>query len=292
MSVFFRHRTLRARNALLKKAERGFEIAGYAAIVMFATHSFVFWFSAQDAIRLQRIEISGVRTELVERIEKTISDRLSQPLLFRIERMNAFFIPEDALATAIRTLDPRIRSVDISVHDMAVLRVDIVQYVPAYLYCAHGDPEIPEAITCYYADKEGYVFSSAPDYSNAPYLVFEHEEILGEGPIGIGAYIENRDLLNTTMRFAERAALEGLSFRRIEFLATGDIAYYPDLGPTVIWSPGKDVEESATQLRIALRTLREETNKDIESIDLRFGQKVFYREEKEEGSAPEIGTEE
>lgn len=138
---------------------------------------------------------------------------------------------------------------------------------------------------CFWADGRGYIFAVAPYYSGFPLLtiiekdpVESSEVIKTEDPIG-SQVIDNASFDNL-MGVVDALRVSGITVRQITLLANDDINLDIGFPWTVSMSLKRDANDSVDHLLLALKELGEGAtgeNTKLKHIDVRFGNKVFYK---------------
>src|SRR3989338_168338 len=200
----------------------------------------------------------------------------------RIDRDNFLLYPKRAITSAIKSLDARVKEVDIVLIDRRRLVATVSEYAPALLWCPPERISATTTVTtgCYFADHEGHIFAPAPEYSGNPFLTFATTyPAVSEHSFLADLSILPTDEFLKTSAFLRRLAEIGLMPRIVEEVAPHDFVIVTDRPWTIRWSSAGDPETDAENLTLVLEHLPKDGTEPeaVESIDLRFGNKVFYR---------------
>lgn len=276
-----------SRRERLRRIDRVFEIILNLFLVCYFLFVFSAWLSYRPAFRISEIRIEGAQAVDALPVQNVVESELARRLLWKIDRNNIVLYPRWRMSSAIMALDSRIKGVTMTVESMKRLTVHVSEYSPAFLWCAspsnlEGTSALPaksvatSTTGCSFADDTGHIFASAPEYSGNPFLVFvttafeENENKRAVLPR------EEFDKMNL---FIRKLALLGFSPRIIRQAGPHDFTLVTNMPWVIRWSSARNPEEDARNLALVLQNLSGDNfNTDaLTAIDLRFGNKVFYR---------------
>jgi hypothetical protein len=138
---------------------------------------------------------------------------------------------------------------------------------------------------CFWADEAGYIFAVAPHYSGFPLLTIVEKDPAGSSVLmqedaPMGTKIVGDESFGTLMRIVESLKVSGVVVRQITLLANDDINLDVGFPWTVSMSLKRDANDSVDHLLLALKELGESATGEgtkLKHIDVRFGNKVFYK---------------
>ena len=276
-------KTLKSKRAQMRTIDMVFERVAQTLLISYFIFTLVSWTTLRESFRIEHISVLGAQATNTEAIEMLAHEFLSQKFLWKINRNNALLYPKQSLATAVLTLDSRLKNIDIAVEENSLLTLRVTEYVPSYLWCNGATRATSTPPVCYLADDTGYVFAKAPDYSGYPFDVFE-TSIAGsdeqESPIGLFMLPEEEFAKVSAFRLALEKS--GITTHRIAQTGEFDYTLTTDAPWVVVWSSTKDPNVSARNLDIVLGDIKSRKGKGKgtttpSSIDLRFGSKIFYQ---------------
>lgn len=220
---------------------------------------------------------SLVHTDDIVRVAR---EELDGKYFFLFHRDNIFLYPKNRISSRLGEEFKRIADVDIRRNSLTGIRIVITEHKPAYLWCGDDMPEKEFTLleTCYFADEKGYVFSKAPDFSgNVFFELFG--PLSGEGIDPIGRRF--LDSLAFTKLILFKDAVAGYGGEAVKFAVTkdGDHIFILNNGSKIIFGADQDFDTLTGNLDAVSATLPQ--NAPIEYIDLRYGNKVFFKEKKE-----------
>ena len=116
---------------------------------------------------LQVTSVLTTGTEVLDSvdIESNIKHQLEGKLLWFFPRTSTFLINKSSIENKLKESFSRIETVNVKRVDLHTLRIDIKEYRAMYLWCTG---EVGEE--CYFMDKNGVVYNSAPVFSGTAYI--------------------------------------------------------------------------------------------------------------------------
>ncbi|OGZ08653.1 MAG: hypothetical protein A2942_02575 [Candidatus Lloydbacteria bacterium RIFCSPLOWO2_01_FULL_50_20] len=271
----FRNTIRRSRREHLRRIDHAFEMVFRVLFVCYFLFIFSAWFSYRETFHIAEVEIRGVQAVDAGSVEGKIESQLARHLLWKIDRGNSILYPRSAMRSAILDVDSRVKDVTIAVEGKKLTAV-ISEYSPAFLWCP---PENVSTTTitmrgCSFADLEGHIFSPAPEYSGDPFIVFA--TAIEAGKTNDVLPREEFDRVSTFLR-----SLSGLGLvpRVVRQSGEHDFLITTAEPWAIRWSSERDPAEDARNLALVLKNLNEDhsTASVLKAVDLRFGNKVFYR---------------
>lgn len=137
---------------------------------------------------------------------------------------------------------------------------------------------------CYWVDDRGYIFAKSPQYSGSPLLTIiendpsRNETLVGTSPIG--SFVFEKNEFTHLVEVVDQLHLTQFSLRRLVRMSSGDVIL--DIGYP--WNLAMNIKaepkDALTHFFLALRELGDVATGDksqLKVIDVRFGNKVFYR---------------
>ena len=270
-------KTLKSQRARSARIDRIFASIARGLLIAYTIFFVAAWLSHRPSAIITEIAISGVHASDAAQIEAIVDDKLSKPLLYKVSRANAWLYPKRAIRKAIFESDAHVSAIELSVSPRNRLNIVIREYTPALLWCTEREGE-GTTDDCYFGDTEGYLFAKAPQYSGAAFPVY-HTLLSKEAPIG--KFLLPEEEYATVGRFLGLLARMGFSMRSVRELGEGDYQVAIGRPWSILFSTINEPEESALNLELALNSINLDQGgisvDGLERIDLRFGNKVFYK---------------
>lgn len=243
------------------------------------------YFSSNENITIDKVEITGNHIISSESIEERILSNMSSKYLYLFSKANTFIYPRQKIYDDLIFNFPRIEELSIYRDGMKIIHVDLKERVGAYLYCGPSVPldknEVGE--NCYFINDDGFVFDKAPYFSGNIYFKY-YVDMNEENPLG--KQILPKDNFHRLMRFVEGTRSIGFDPIYIVIREDGSNHLYLDssngLNPEIIFKNNTDYEIIMENLSLAMK--KKEFSNEINSkynsllyIDLRFKDKVLYK---------------
>ncbi|MDO8521030.1 MAG: hypothetical protein Q7S52_02860 [bacterium] len=265
-----------------RRIDRTFE--RIAQVLLIANLLFVLasWLSYREAIRITEVAVTGTLAVEAEAVKRTAESLLARPLLWKIDRNNALLYPKRAIGKAVKHLDARVKTVDLRIIERKRMVVTVGEYVPALLWCSPDQFSATTTVTrgCYFADADGHIFARAPEYSGNPFLVFATTYPLIRDDVFLDNFsVLPKEEFDRVNAFLSQLGTLGLTPRIVSEAGADDFVITIDEPWTIRWSLAGDPEADGANLALVLKELGSDpvAVERLESIDLRFGNKVFYR---------------
>jgi len=251
-----------------RRRSRMFITLAIAVLILGAAYA-VRYASYLPRFSIQHIEIAGAKDVGTEPVSTFVASKLVSDSFAFFSPSNIFLYPRKSIEEAIKKDFPRIKDVSISRESLlaTAITVSIEERKAFARWCGNG--------TCFALDESGFIFAAASTTLNvATAYVFEGPLAASE-PLGQtylpGSFVGITALL-------ERLGQAGFSPQKIRTDGEQDFSIDLSHGFTIHASFGTDVGLIVKNLELVLSSdaLRGKEG-DIEYIDLRFGNRVYYK---------------
>ncbi len=254
-------------------------VALFCALMVYVIHL--------DVFRLTEltIETDGIigqdmlTNSLAESVTGTFFGVVPHDTVFRFSHKN--------LKASLIEAFPRIEDVAITRTDFYNLHVAVHERTPAALWCGDVVPPIAYVKlsdlddtsdnlwgTCYLVDKTGYIYARAPQYSGTV-LPRYYGSLTKAEPIA-QQYIDTENF--TRWQYFNKILNDNnLPAHAMLFVDEHDVEVYLTNGYKLLIPREEDVEVISRRLFALLGSDSIDAEKDVEYIDLRFGNKAFVR---------------
>ena len=247
-------------------------------------------FSRWHKMKILDFQISGQKVLEAGELAEFIEGELSGNYAFLYSKRNWFIYPRKQLEANLLDKFKRIESLELNVNNDRILELVIKERGASYTWCDHefyndASQSVVSSVdsyeNCYFLDSNGYIFDEAPYFSGNVYFRFfggidASEKIVGQS-IAPGYFTK----LALFKDLVKGMGLEPIMFvldqpNKTElYLAYGD-------NPKIIFEIDSEVKELAENLQSAITTEPfkselEENYGNLSYIDLRFGNKVYYK---------------
>lgn len=256
------HRILRRKKKIRRNLQIAFSFAGILIVsTVFISRK---WFSISD------LSIEGIGRTPSEQFRGYLESAFSERVLAVIPRRTMWYLGEENLAANIKAAFPTVREIHFERDFPQALTIRVEEYDAWGVMC-RGIPE-----ECFWIDRGGVAFESAPGFTGLVVPKVRDERIYD---FHLGSEVFTQELMRLITFFNDKAPrdarLQSTEFIidaedktiRVTTRAGWDILLVDDVHPEVTYRNLITTLESEVKDRI----------QELEYIDLRFGNKVFYK---------------
>jgi len=228
-----------------------------------------------DKLQIGNIVFRGLENIEEGEIRKNVEALLKERLFFIFPKSNVFLAGGEEIENRLRKTFPRIDFIDINKDFFPpALFLDIKERSLWAIWCRVYS-ELAEE--CYYMDEEGIIFGRSPQFSGT--LITKIKDFSSTTSSLLSSPLLARELHSIKVfKEGENAfqELRGLQFMFDE--RNRDSFEIETLeGWRVILDSDADPEESLANLMLSLREQIKEQRIKLDYIDLRLGNKIFYK---------------
>jgi len=249
--------------------------------ILFAAGIVSFFYIPQ--FRIREITLKGFTSLNQEDLNAEILQVLDKKYFYILPYDNIFLLPKEEISARLQSRFSRVKNVALSRDFPQGITVEIRERKLQGLWCpaledgslapANDPQESPQL--CFYIDEDGIIFEKAPIFSGAIFLKFLDERgnalRLGEPILPIDEFrklIQFHQLLNQNLNISITEVI--LKKDGIYELYTNDHWY-------IILNEQNDAKITAENLSLALGFQIKKRASSLKYIDLRFGNKIFYK---------------
>ena len=231
-------------------------------------------FLRMERIQIRETNIEGTNIIDKEEVNNIVNTSLSGNYLWLIPKSNTFLYSLKDLNNNLIKKFPGIYSLNINREGFKKISIEIEERKPQALWCKDGNEEIPE---CYFVDSTGKVFASAPYFSGNVYFIYKGE-LSKEDPLGAQIFIPEDFSLFQIFIKQIKSKLE-LSIVGVELKNQGDFDLLLSSGTKIMLNKKNSYEDMYNNIDTILKSQQlSSSNLDsIDYIDMRFGNKVYYK---------------
>lgn len=215
---------------------------------------------------ISAIQVKGDTTN-VEQIKKVVNKDLEGNYLGVLPKKSIFLFPRDTIVLDILKDFPQFYSASVATAGSTGLEISVSEREPYALYCLDQK--------CYFLDSGGLIYSEAGSFSDGVYTVFS-EDSAPINPIG-ERYLSESDLANLDQFFKKVGSFD-LSPKLL--IKSGDeYKLVLDGGAYITWKNTDDLNVVFSNLMAVFNNhlIRMSDLPNLLYIDLRFGDKVYYK---------------
>jgi hypothetical protein len=256
-----------------------------------------------DEINIQDIQVVGNKIVEKEAIKEVAQEFITGKTVLFFAKSNSFVYPEKKIEKKLAEKYKRLKNITVEVdaNDLKTMWITVSEYEGKYLWCGEKPAEEESVLQeCYFLDSEGYIFDKAPYFSGEVYFKLY-------GNTGF-------DLLNPISSYFSpeyfkkvillKEAMEKMNLKPVVFYLKNntEAEFYLSSNknklnaPKVLFEVNSDYSKLIENLQSAITTepLQSDLKNRINSlsyIDLRFGNKIFYKFDNKETNAETEPTE-
>ncbi len=261
-------------------------------ILFFIFLFLVFLFGLSFASRIKKIninniQISGNKVIDTKDIEESVKNTISGRYLGLFSKSNFLIYPRKKIEHNLALKFKRLKDISVNINDFQTITISVNEREGEYLWCGNTPPQNQgDTPDCYFLDDEGYFFDQAPYFSGEVFFKFYGLNNPASGDL-LGTYFLP-DYFNKIILLKEN--IEKMKLKPAFFYLenTDDADIYLSSNntltdkPKIIFKINSDYEKMIANLQTVVATdplasnLKNKYN-SLQYIDLRFGNKVYYK---------------
>jgi len=275
-------------NELKRKKRRILKIKIIFFVIIFILFLIgLIFLSRWQNLNIDNITITGNKVVETKEIEEIIHSKIDGYYLWFFPKTNFILYPKKAIKNELFTKFKRFKDIFINDKNIKTLIISVTEREGKYTWCGENIPlsEKVEENQCYFMDENGYIFDNALYFSGNIYFKF-FGKINGEIENPIGSYFLQENFTQITS-FIENLKQMELKLSYLVVNSDQDIEIYlkprDNINiPKIILKSNSDFEKIAENLQSVLTTepLQSDFKNKYSSllyIDLRFGNKIYYK---------------
>ena len=222
-----------------------------------------------SALRVSTVSVAGAQTLSSSTIEAFVRERLAGAYGYVFPKDNIFLYPKRPITAALMAAYPSLASADVHASDFHSIAVNVVERAPRALWCEENH--------CFFMDENGVVYGEAPTFSEPVYTVYRGVLTGNTLPKQFLSPAEFQGLSALVDAIAQK--LPGERIDRVAVDANKDVRISFASGFELLFAlgdQGGDVFERLT-LALTAEPLTKHKLSEFEYLDLRFGDKLYYK---------------
>lgn len=271
--LFRRHKSIRSEK-LARYRRRIFLIrfGGVCLLALIAT-GLVSWGLHQPSINISTVVIQGNHVVTNEEINAVVDEVLAGSYWYLFPRRSSLIYPEQELSASILERLKRIKSIELVRTDLHTLSIDVREQQSYALWCRSGKREGQEE--CYFLNKDGLVYAPAPNFTGNVFFRFYDD--LNSGDVIGKLYLDGSfDRITVLIDSIRNLGEVPVALRP---LTADDFELHMENGSAILFGRKQRSSEVVDNLKAVhgSETFKNVNGKDIDYIDLRFGNKVYFK---------------
>ncbi len=242
--------------------------------------------------RISEISIEGANVLDKEQLKEEIAGWLKGKFFKIFPYDNIFLLPKEKIITSLLENFPILKKLDIERNFPQKIYVLIEERKPAAILCTgstatstdSGGPASTSASlggeSCVFMDENGFIFQPAPSFSGGIFVKFIDERQASSSPSGntaIGKETITESELQKLLSFEKLLAGKSIGVSKIILKDGKEYEVYLKEGWHILLNSKNEPNSSFNNLLLILDSNVKEKRPKIEYVDLRFGNKVFYK---------------
>lgn len=243
-------------------------------LVLIMTFSFIL---RLEQVNIQNVVITGNQAILASSLETIVRNNLEGTYMYVVPRSNALFYPQKNIEQEALAISPRIEQIGIFLDGLQTLQLTVKERETFALWCGGtATSSVSQSGNCYYLDEYGFIFAEAPDFSGN--IFFKYFGELGKDPIG-SQYMMREEFRGLNLFFE---SFQGLTVEPVSLTKLEDQDFEIGLrdGSRIIFSTKENLATLLDNLESVFGSealLPRDDGQVLDYVDLRFGNKVFYK---------------
>lgn len=267
-------RLLELKNKKKKIFIRKLIIFSVLFLILVGTLSYI---SRIKRLNIAEVQVQGNKVIDTEAVIEVVNREIAGKYLWLFPKTNILLYPKSKIRTKIADKFKRFKDITLSLGTEKNLVISVSERAPEYTWCGIIPPQTTEKEICYFLDKDGYIFDEAPYFSGEVYFKFY-------GKANVGTYFSKENQENFAQLILFKDALVAMELKPVVLYIedTEDIKIFLSRGPQILFKKDADFERVAENLKAAISTepLKSKLKNNYSTlsyIDLRFGNKVYYK---------------
>jgi hypothetical protein len=246
----------------------------FFALFFFFVFASAAFFSCYSYFTIKKISIEGNSSISADKILDKVSEYSSGKYFMFFPKDNIFLLPAQKITDNLYLAFPRVEALSLNKNFPDAVFIKIKERAPEALLCAEAEGS--PAGGCAFVDGKGFVFEKAPYFSGDIFLKLldEREE---KHQIELRKNIISEDEFKKLIEFKNLARKNDIKISSLILKKDNLYEFRTEEGWRILLNERNAPTLSFENLKIALDSEVKEERKNLDYIDLRFGNKVFYK---------------
>lgn len=221
------------------------------------------------ALLIDTVTVVGAESVASSTVRANINELLRGFYIHALPKRNIFLYPQERIEESLMRAYPAFASVDAYAVDFSTIAINIVERNPRALWCQEGK--------CFFMDENGMVYADSPIFSEPIYISYSGAAEGRSLPKQYLTPTQFQSLAALVDAIAQRLPEEQVKGVHVD--AAGDVRIFFESGFILLFAlrdEGGDIFERFT-LALTAEPLTTHTLPSFEYLDLRFGDKLYYK---------------
>jgi hypothetical protein len=252
--------------------------------------SLVSYIAHRPGIRISKVELHGQILVNPSELQVSALKFMDGSYFWLFPKDNFLWYPKTKLTHYLKDTFKRIDTIHVEKKGVDTIIVTIIERKPDALWCEGlpGGVQLGGSVTdreggntedsspkCYYMDSNGTIFDEAPNFSGDAYFKY-YGLVEAENPIG-QFYIASSTEFSDITHFVYETRKLNLDPQYIVAKSGGEFSLFIFGGGQIYFDVKAPLEKATDNLEALLRTPALKNLSNLDYIDLRFGNKLYYK---------------
>lgn len=251
----------------IKRKRKIFKSIVYFIVALLVAYGLVY-LSNLSKFRIKNIKPESDNKILNEEIRKGVSGIIGGKYLKVLPKDNIFLLPKKEIEEYLTKEFPRIKSATVEVELPDTLLIKFEERKQEALLCYGKE--------CGFLDKNGFVFEKAPYFSGDSYIKFIDEQG-SDTSLAIGKNIIEASKFEKIIEFINLANKEKIVVNKVLIKSDSFFHLITKEGWSILISDKNEPSETIDNLTLTLKEKIKDKRKTLDYIDLRFGNKIYFK---------------
>jgi cell division septal protein FtsQ len=221
--------------------------------------------------QIRKVIVSGAVLTRESDVRGIAEEYLSYSYFYFIPQSNIWLYPKNKILDSIMSLSS-IDGVDLDLNKRNnVLEINIKERKHEYVWCDSNN-------SCFYMDRDGYIFSNAPTFEGNVFLTFRG--LIDDNPIG-KSFLEKNKMSELLSLITELNSFN-LHTSAVNILSYDEVVLTLSTKANIVISINKQLGEALKNIKILINSGDFKAASgggitNIEQIDMRYGKKAFWK---------------
>ena len=237
------------------------------------------WLANASFLRITAVTVSEVKTVAAAAIEGEVQNEIKGYYFNIFRKDNIFLYPKERIKQKILAGHSTLKHVEVRAENFSTIHISALDREPRALWCGE---HIATSTSCLLLDEDGIAYAEAPEFSDNPYKKYFGGVPGQQWPWQFLDSNFFRSLAALVDAIAQHQAGEKIASVLVD--SKGDVRLSFENSFTLLFvlkDDGGEVFERFT-LALTAEPFKNHTLTEFEYLDLRFGDKLYYKLRSEE----------
>jgi cell division septal protein FtsQ len=221
-------------------------------------------------MRIATVDVASSGGVASTSVVELVQNQLSGSYFFLFPRNNIFLYPKQDIQESLRVAYPIIKDAQVHAKNFTAIEVSLTLREPAALWCASQD-------ACKLMDEDGVIYADAPQFSAPLYTKYFGSVSTSTSPAQFLTPEEFRSLFALVDALNKKAA--STTVAEVSIDQNGDVKALFQNDFALLFASADNGGDVFDRFSLALESdlFKNHTLADFEYLDLRFGEKLYYK---------------